>query len=282
MKKFYCLFALLFSSYTWGSGAYHDVSFNFNTNNAAPGGYAQYSITPISISPLAPFKNYCDSNGSSSYTCQTAIVVFTVNAQGSLLTGLYSALLLDTKITGARPYNTIGELVPSMQSFGGFGKTMSDSMYYNPAIVGFQTCIHHAYIKNASTSSAVRYDCGPTQPIKTTCNITDNNAIVDFGTFSNDEKTRRANGSFRIECSSDAFMRVKFSSDVDNIVLSQDKKLSVSLKIRGSTPGKNSMESLINVPGGGAEVFVDGELKNDNSSHTGPFSAAVVAIVDIA
>lgn len=118
-------------------------------------------------------------------------------------------------------------------------------------------------------------------PFETTCDIKDSNAIVDFGTFSNDEKTRRANASFRIDCSSDAFMRIKFSSNVDNIALSEDKKLSVSLKIRGSTPGNNSMESLIKVPGDGADVFIDGELKNDNSSHSGPFSAAVVAIVEI-
>ncbi len=76
-------------------------------------------------------------------------------------------------------------------------------------------------------------------------------------------------------------MRVKFSSNVDNIILSEDKKLSSSLKIRGSTPGNNSMESLIKVPAGGTEVFIDGELKNDNTSHTGPFSASVVAIVEV-
>ncbi|CAI2151647.1 Uncharacterised protein [Serratia ficaria] len=286
MKKFYCLFALLFSSYTWGNGAYHDVSFNFNTNNAAPGGYAQYDITPISISPLAPFKNYCASNGNGSpgqpyYTCQTAIVVYTLNASGGRHSTIYSGSLLDTKITGARPGDTIGELVPAMQLFGGFGKTSSSAIYYSPAIVGYQTCIVHQKIKNGVISAFQAYDCGPAQPLKTTCNITDSNAIVDFGTFGNDEKTRRANGSFRIDCSNDAFMRIKFSSNVDNIVLSEDKKLSVSLKIRDSTPGNSSMESLIKVPGGGVDVFIDGELKNDNSSHAGPFSASVVAIVDI-
>ncbi|CAI0934821.1 Uncharacterised protein [Serratia ficaria] len=76
-------------------------------------------------------------------------------------------------------------------------------------------------------------------------------------------------------------MRVKFSSNVDNISLSEDKKLIVSLKVRDSTPGNSSMDSLIKVPGGGVDMFIDGELKNDKSSHAGPFSATVVAIVEI-
>ncbi len=193
-----------------------------------------------------------------------------------------SSQLLDTKVSGSRPGETIGDLVPAIQALGGFGKTRSSAINYNRIMMGFQTCIGHQQIKNGVISGFQAYDCGPTQPLITTCNITDSNAIVDFGTFSNDEKTRRANGSFRIECSNDAVMRVKFSSNVDNIVLSQDKKLSVGLKIRGSTPGNNSMESLIKVTGGGTDVFIDGELKNDNSSHTGPFSASVVAIVEIA
>lgn len=287
MRKYYGLFILLFSSCTWGSGAYHDVSFNFNINNVAPGRDAQFSVTAISVSSIAPFNNSCYDSGTGTpgnpyYTCQTYIVVLPVNARGESLKVLSSAVLLDTKLTGNLSYATIGELVPAMQAFGGFGKTKIGTTINNSTIVGFKTCIEQTKIKNSSTSSSVRHDCGPIEPIKTTCNITDSNAIIDFGTFSNDEKTRRANGSFRIDCSNDAFMRVKFSSNVDNIALSQDKKLSVGLKIRGSTPGNNSMESLIKVTGGGSEVFIDGELKNDNSSHAGPFSASVVAIVEIA
>lgn len=160
MRKYYCLFALLFSSYTWGSGAYHEVIFKYNTEGAK----ANYVIIPISISPLAPFKSYCDGSIAASWSCEISIVIYPISTNGKRYQGMNALLASDVRMPRV---DTIGELVPYMKSLGVFGKsyTGTRSSYFPGGLTGFISCIYHSYNRNAGTGSAAVYDCGPLMPI---------------------------------------------------------------------------------------------------------------------
>ncbi|BEO59201.1 hypothetical protein SMQE22_43470 [Serratia marcescens] len=123
------------------------------------------------------------------------------------------------------------------------------------------------------------FGCSPEIPRTNSCDILDTNAIVDFGSFSSDVTARQATGSIKINCASEAYLRVKFNSNVTNMSLSQDGRMSASLKFRDLIAGVG--ENYVKVPGGNREIYIDGELRNNNTSHTGPFSVPVVAIIEI-
>ncbi|WP_145957236.1 MrpH family fimbial adhesin [Serratia ficaria] len=181
----------------------------------------------------------------------------------------------NVSLTGAR---TLGELVPLMKYRGAFGKPSTQFAAYSQR---YRTCILVTWVQ-AQTTSQYYVDCSPVKETNAGCDINDDNAIIDFGTFSNDVKTRQANGSFRVHCANDSNIRVKFLSNSTKISLSDDGKLNAGLKIRNSTPGSTELESFIKLPAGEQKIFIDAELSNDKTSHVGPFSASVVAIVEVA
>lgn len=290
MKTIFLLVSLLFVGGAGASGAFHETIVEVKKD----GSYHRLTLTALSVSPALTAPNACNRTSSDiNYPCSISVKLFLMGSAGKRYETALVAFLISrdppnqcyfdgcyVSLSGAA---TIGDLVPLINYAGHLGKSASIRMFVNPAwdIVGTMTCIYTA-VGSFNGGSSYTADCGPTTPFTTSCDVLDTDAVVDFGSFSNDVKSRQASGSFKVNCSGGANIRVKFSSNVANIALSEDKKLNASLKIRNSTPGSNEMESFIKVPSGEQEVFIDGDLKNNNTSHTGPFSASVVAIVEIA
>ncbi|WJD88302.1 hypothetical protein QRD25_01535 [Serratia marcescens] len=260
-------------------------------NNGMVGANAyNISLTAVSLSPALSAPNGCRRSRNPSYDCRISIQLERVYSNGSWM-GMSEVLLVDRNppnwcnsgdcnVTVADA-ETIGELVPLMKLRGSFGQTVTKAVYIPAQVIGLRTCVY-VYRVETTTTSAYRYDCGDILPLISSCDIIDTDAIIDFGSFSNDVTNRQASGSFKVNCTGDANLRVKFAQSVTNMSLSQDGKLNASLKVRNSTPGNTETESFIKVSSGNQEIFIDGELKNNNTSHTGPFSTSVVAIVEIA
>lgn len=250
------------------------------------------SLTAVSLSPTLSAHNGCQRSLNPSYDCHISIRLERVYSNGQWdPVWLHEVILVDRNppnwcnsgdcnVTVADAA-TIGELVPLMKLRGSFGKTVTRNVSISAQVIGLRTCVW-LYRIETTTTSGYRYDCGDTLPLMSSCDIIDTDAIIDFGSFSNDVTNRQASGSFKVNCTGDANLRVKFAQSVTNMSLSQDGKLNASLKVRNSTPGNTETESFIKVSSGNQEIFIDGELKNNNTSHTGPFSTSVVAIVEIA
>ncbi|NGH10188.1 hypothetical protein G5643_15935 [Serratia marcescens] len=287
MNKIF-LFSITFFFLAAGvKAAFHEA---IVTNNGLAGtNVHRLSLTPISVSPALSAPNGCSKAVWPSYPCFIGIQLEAMTPNGPK--NLFNAVLVDrnppnwcnsgecnVSVANAA---TIGELVPLMKLRGSFGKTIESSVYITPNATGLRTCVW-VQRTEATTTSGQRFDCGNTFPLISSCDIIDTDAVIDFGSFSNDVTNRQASGSFKVNCTGDANMRVKFASSVTNMPLSQDGKLNASLKVRNSTPGNTETESFIKVSSGNQEIFIDGELKNNNTSHTGPFSTSVVAIVEIA
>ncbi|MDT3252436.1 hypothetical protein QZQ97_16095 [Serratia sp. root2] len=294
MKIFSLILATLFGYATGANAVFHEAS--VQQLEPAGGSFYKYSITAISVSSLAPFPNQCYYSASTYLDCDISISLQRIYANGTAVgSNAYVFAPLARRLNGLgscypaggpdcksiNEAKTIGELVPLMKLSGVFGKTATGNVHIGNNIIGVRSCIR-TYVQSSVSGGVSFDDCGPTLPVKTTCSIADSNAIIDFGSFSNDVVTRKASGSFRVNCSGEAYMRVKFASSVTDMSLSQDGKLRASLKVRNSIPGLTDLESFIKVPGGSQEIVIDSELKNSGSSHTGPFFASAVAIVEIA
>jgi hypothetical protein len=169
-----------------------------------------------------------------------------------------------------------------MKLRGGFGVTKTELYFPRGQITGFKTCLYAWVTSPVGNGSGGVFDCSELIPLTASCDILDTDAVVDFGPIRSDVTSRQASGSFKVNCSNDTDIRVKFASSVTDMKLSQDGKLSVSLKVRNAKPGVNALESFVTVVAGTQEIFIDSDLKNANTSHTGPFSASVVAIVEVA
>ena len=95
-------------------------------------------------------------------------------------------------------------------------------------------------------SNFAKFGCTPSIPKTLTCDILDTNAVVDFGSFSNDVTARQATGTIKVNCSSEAYLRVKFNSNVTNMPLSQDGRLTASLKFEDLIAGVG--DNYVKVP----------------------------------
>lgn len=289
MRKFFLFLTVLFFCAENANAAFHEAIVK---TTLVSGINYRIDITPISVSPALSYTNMCNDTYSRGYPCVYGIHAYAVNAQGTSSFLAASGTLVDRNPpnwcnsagcnVSVGKAKTVGELVPLMQYRGAFGKTNTYHANIARNVVGLKTCLRIAISEPTGNLSIHLADCGPVFPLITTCDIVDTNAVVDFGYFGSDVTSRQASGSFKINCSSAANVRVKFASSVTHIPLSEDGRLNASLKVRNSKPGSTETESFIEVPGGEQEIFIDGELKNNDTSHTGPFSASVVAIVEVA
>ncbi|BEN61793.1 hypothetical protein NGC47_15375 [Serratia marcescens] len=233
--------------------------------------YAHLSFTFLNVSSDSTLPNYCFQ---SKNPCMMALVM-TVGGNPVLSVPLVDANSSCNTAdcnTSTRTARTMGELAPLIRYLGRNGQSSPRELRQ----VGgwdIQLCL------SFSNPNFAKFGCTPSIPKTLTCDILDTNAVVDFGSFSNDVTARQATGSIKVNCSSEAYLRVKFNSNVTNMPLSQDGRLTASLKFRDLIAGVG--DNYVKVPGGNREIFIDGELRNNNTSHTGPFSVPVVAIIEL-
>lgn len=290
MKSALLFLIVFFCSVSTANAAYHNAT-TIIRKGEIPGSFL-VTTTLNDIGPI-PDSNICNGTiTSTAYPCGYTFAIYPIATNGSVATARLITDLVDrrppnqcstsTCKTNIATAKTIGELVPLMKYRGGFGIAKTELIRPYFELEGFRSCLYFSNSSAVGNGSSGRFDCSPLIPLTTSCDILDTDALVNFGTFGNDVVSRQASGSFKIDCSGDSSVRVKFASNVTNMSLSQDGKLTASLKVRNSTPGANSLESFVNVRAGTQEIFIDGDLKNNNTSHTGPFSASVVLIVEVA
>ncbi|EPA6640842.1 hypothetical protein NGC47_15380 [Serratia marcescens] len=294
MKGFLLFLGILLGWASWANAAYHDAPTSVRKGEE-PGTYL-ITTTLNDIAPI-PSWNACHyTTSNTGYSCGYVFGLYSAHWDGNVYPGgaMISIPLVDRTPpnqcntsncnTSLATAQTIGELVPLMKLRGGFGVTKS--ALYRPGAEGkrpgFKTCIYSWRASAIGNVDGGLFDCSELIPLTASCDILDTDAVVDFGPIRSDVASRQASGSFKVNCSNDTDIRVKFASSVTDMKLSQDGKLSVSLKVRNAKPGVNSLESFVTVVAGTQEIFIDGDLKNANTSHTGPFSASVVAIVEVA
>ncbi|QXX96923.1 hypothetical protein IM817_01450 [Serratia marcescens] len=284
---------LMWIGFTGGiQAAFYETSIRNNGVVSSGNGYTtnDVSVTLISFSPNSPVVNDCNItiHPYARGRCSSSIYVYSVRADGFTYYSAF-AVALFTNVTppccDVNMYyaSTLGELVPLMRNNGAFGKTVTLRLSIPSNAMGLKTCIITAYgNQQGSSYFAGPYDCTPVVPIDTTCDIVDTNASIDFGTLSNDVSTKKSSSSFRVNCSGDAKLRIKFDKDISRLSLSNDGLLYSSLKIRDSISNISGNDIFVSVSAGSQEIFIDAEFHNNGSSHVGEFSASAVAIIEIA
>jgi len=287
MKSALLFLIVFFCSVSTANAAYHNAT-TIIRKGEIPGSFL-VTTTLHDIGQI-PDRNLC--YGITTNTCGYAFVIYPIMSTGAVASPMLLQSLVNrdppnicsysTCNTSLASATTLLDLVPLMKHRGAFGNTKTELLRPWFTLIGFKSCLYFSYTTSIGNGSSGRFDCSELIPLTTSCDILDTDALVNFGSFGNDVVSRQASGSFKINCSGDSSVRVKFASNVTNMSLSQDGKLTASLKVRNSTPGENSLESFVNVRAGTQEIFIDGDLKNNNTSHTGPFSASVVLIVEVA
>ncbi len=270
MKKIFLLLLIVFFG---GMNAARAANFEAIPRiEPTSGSYAFLSFTFLRILPESQEPNPCYGQRD----CMLSVVMTlssSPRASVALAEANSSCNTADCK-TSTSTAKTMGELAPLVRYLGRNG-TNSTRDINQVGSWPLRLCFGVAI--NGRWSGA--FGCGPEIPKTNSCDILDTNAIVDFGTFSSDVTARQATGTIKINCASEAYLRVKFNSNVTNMPLSQDGRMTASLKFRDLIAGVG--ENYVKVPGGNREIFIDGELRNNNTSHTGPFSVPVVAIIEL-
>lgn len=269
MKKIFLLLIVFFGGMNMARSADFEAIPHIEKTS---GSYAWLSFTFLYLLPDSQVPNPCLGQ----YDCRIGLTMALAGYPRVSLALVWpndSCNTADCNIS-TRTARTMGELAPLVRHLGRNG-TKSYRDINDIGTRPLQLCFY--WTLNGYYQSI--FGCGPLISSTTTCDILDTNASVDFGTFSNDVTARQATGTIKVNCSSEAYLRVKFNSNVTNIPLSQDGLMTASLKFRDLIAGVG--ENYVKVPGGNREIFVDGDLRNNNTSHTGPFSVPVVAIVEI-
>lgn len=269
MKKFFLLLIVFFGGMNVARSADFEAIPHIEKTS---GTYAWLSFTFLYLLPDSQVPNPCLGQ----YNCQItlAMTLLSYPRVNALIAWPNDSCNTADCNVSTRTARTMGELAPLVRHYGRNGaKSTRDINELGTKPLQFCfTWTLNGYYQGI-------FGCGPVISSTTTCDILGTDAVVDFGTFSNDVTARQATGTIRVNCSSEAYLRVKFNSNVTNMPLSQDGRLTASLKFRDLISGVG--ENYVKVPGGNREIVIEGELKNNNTSHTGPFSAPVVAIVEI-
>ncbi|MCC4106636.1 fimbrial protein [Serratia ureilytica] len=269
MKKIFLLLIVFFGGSTGAQAADAEIIPHIESYRSP--GYYWLNFTFLQLIASSTQPNLC-------YQRNPCIlgVAFTIGGQirgGFDIANAYSKCYTDDCKTSTLTAKTMGELAPLVKYLGHNGTRTPRSLEYI-GDMEIRLCF------TAASPLVGTFACGPVIPTTTTCDILDTNATVDFGSFSSDVTARQASGNIRVNCSNEAYVRVKFVSNVTNMPLSQDGRLTASLKFRDEIAGTGG-ENYLRLPGGSREIFIDGELRNNNTSHTGPFSVPVVAIVEL-
>ncbi len=270
MKKIFLLLIVFFGGMNMARSADFEVIPHIESTSPT---YAWLSFTFLYLLPDSQVANPCFAQ----YNCQLGLSMYNGSYPrvGVALTYANDSCNTADCNTSTRTAKTMGELAPLVKKFGRNGtKSNKDINNLGPSPY-LRMCFHwslNGYYQGF-------FGCGPEIAKTTTCDILDTDAVVDFGSFSNDVTARQATGTIKVNCSSEAYLRVSFNSNVTNMPLSQDGRMTASLKFRDLIAGVG--ENYVKVPGGNREIFIDGDLRNNNTSHTGPFSVPVVAIVEI-